>query len=142
MFVQVCAHRYVHRGADFRWGNGICYSLTQYLDYNRTYEPCRNRLVDLAHEQFGIQKIEQLVQICWINLYLYIYIFFLRFLSSWNKWRDIEEFWDSYRLTRTIHLEGHNICKQHSVKFGFVLFLNVFGLLLGVTFFLFCFFSN
>ncbi|KAJ6219410.1 hypothetical protein RDWZM_005222 [Blomia tropicalis] len=52
-YVMVCAHRYVHRGVDFRWGNGICYSLSQYLDYNRTYEPCRNRLVDLAHEQFG-----------------------------------------------------------------------------------------
>ena len=50
---MVCAHRYVHKGIDFRWGNGICYSLSQFLDYSRTYEPCRNRLVDLAHEQFG-----------------------------------------------------------------------------------------
>lgn len=52
-YAMVCAHRYVHRGTDFRWGNGICYSLTNYLDYGRSYEPCKNRLVDLAHEQYG-----------------------------------------------------------------------------------------
>ncbi|UXI15735.1 serine/threonine-protein kinase/endoribonuclease IRE1-like [Sarcoptes scabiei] len=52
-YVMVCAHRYVHKGADFRWGNGICYSLTQYLDYSKSYEPCRGRLVNLAHEEFG-----------------------------------------------------------------------------------------
>ncbi|KAH9493727.1 Itga7p, partial [Dermatophagoides farinae] len=52
-YVMVCAHRYVLKGSDFRWGNGICYSLTQFLDYSRTYEPCRGRVVNLAHEQFG-----------------------------------------------------------------------------------------
>ena len=51
---MVCAHRYVLKGSDFRWGNGICYSLTQFLDYSRTYEPCRGRVVNLAHEQFGL----------------------------------------------------------------------------------------
>ena len=51
--VQACAHRYVQKGADFQWGQGICYSLTQYLDYQRAWEPCYNRPVDKAHEQYG-----------------------------------------------------------------------------------------
>lgn len=53
-FVMVCAHRYVHRGTSFRWGNGICYSLTQFLDYNRSFDPCLNRNVQKAHEEFGL----------------------------------------------------------------------------------------
>ena len=52
-YVVTCAHRYVYRGADHVWGQGICYSLTQYLDYQRAWEPCYNRPVGKAHEQFG-----------------------------------------------------------------------------------------
>ncbi|UYV76284.1 ITGA7 [Cordylochernes scorpioides] len=51
--VQTCAHRYVHKGPDFQWGQGICYSLSQYLDLRRAWEPCHNRPVTKAHEQFG-----------------------------------------------------------------------------------------
>ncbi|KAG1667808.1 Integrin alpha-PS1 [Nymphon striatum] len=52
-YVMACAHRYVSKGADFRWGNGICYSLDQNLNKNRSWQPCMNRPVYKAHEQFG-----------------------------------------------------------------------------------------
>lgn len=52
-FILACAHRYVNKGDTFRWGRGICYSLNQYLDFHRAWEPCENRPVDKAHEQFG-----------------------------------------------------------------------------------------
>ncbi|XP_053209007.1 integrin alpha-PS1-like [Panonychus citri] len=49
-----CAHRYVLKGSsDHHWGQGICYSLTNYLDYHRAWEPCFNRPVKAAHEEFG-----------------------------------------------------------------------------------------
>lgn len=52
-FVLVCAHRYVNKGPTYRWGRGICYSLSQFLDRHRAWEPCENRPVQKAHEQFG-----------------------------------------------------------------------------------------
>ncbi|RWS30056.1 integrin alpha-ps-like protein [Leptotrombidium deliense] len=52
-FVMVCAHRYVHKGNDYRWGFGICYSLSSYLDFQHVWEPCLNRPVAKAHEEFG-----------------------------------------------------------------------------------------
>ncbi|EEC08879.1 integrin alpha-ps, putative [Ixodes scapularis] len=52
-YVLACAHRHVSMGPSYRWGRGICYSLTQYLDLERAWEPCENRPVDKAHEQFG-----------------------------------------------------------------------------------------
>lgn len=52
-YVLTCAHRYVQKGPDFQWGQGICYSLTQYLDFQRAWEPCFNRPVFKAHEQYG-----------------------------------------------------------------------------------------
>nr|CAD7259860.1 unnamed protein product [Timema shepardi] len=51
--VLVCAHRYVRRGADFQWGQGLCYTLTQYLDYDESWEPCKGRPTNKAHEQYG-----------------------------------------------------------------------------------------
>jgi len=51
--VMVCAHRYIRKGADYQWGQGLCYTLTQDLDYDETWEPCRGRPVTRAHEQFG-----------------------------------------------------------------------------------------
>lgn len=41
------------KGSDYVWGQGICYSLTQYLDYIRAWEPCFNRPVAAAHEEYG-----------------------------------------------------------------------------------------
>ncbi|XP_015784877.1 integrin alpha-PS1 [Tetranychus urticae] len=51
--VMTCAHRYVEQGKDYHWSRGICYSLTHYLDYHRAWEPCDNRPVKKAHEEYG-----------------------------------------------------------------------------------------
>lgn len=52
-YVLACAHRYIKKGPDYQWGFGICYSLTQELHGHRAWEPCMNRPVSKAHEQFG-----------------------------------------------------------------------------------------
>lgn len=51
--VMVCAHRYIRRGEDYQWGRGLCYTLTQRLDYDDSWEPCKGRATNLAHEQYG-----------------------------------------------------------------------------------------
>ncbi|XP_023336836.1 integrin alpha-PS1, partial [Eurytemora carolleeae] len=51
--VIVCAHRYERRGVDFSWGKGLCYTLTQSLGYEETWEPCAGRDTTRAHEQWG-----------------------------------------------------------------------------------------
>lgn len=50
---MTCAHRYIHKGENSLWGQGICYSLNNQLEYQRSWEPCLNRPVAKAHEQFG-----------------------------------------------------------------------------------------
>jgi len=50
---QVCAHRYIRSGPDFQWGHGLCYTLTQDLDYDDTWEPCKGRSVRREHEEYG-----------------------------------------------------------------------------------------
>ena len=85
-YVMVCAHRYVLKGSDFRWGNGICYSLTQFLDYSRTYEPCRGRVVNLAHEQFGLFVFFFVSFWTYLNVFFVFFISKFRFLSSWYQW--------------------------------------------------------
>ncbi|GIY22456.1 integrin alpha-PS1 [Caerostris darwini] len=52
-YVMSCAHRYILAGEDYQWGQGICYSLTQDLHFGRAWEPCQNRPVNKAHEQYG-----------------------------------------------------------------------------------------
>ncbi|GFT77731.1 integrin alpha-PS1 [Trichonephila clavipes] len=52
-YVMFCAHRYILAGDDYQWGQGICYSLKQDLSYGREWEPCQNRPVNKAHEQYG-----------------------------------------------------------------------------------------
>ncbi|XP_076349207.1 integrin alpha-PS1-like [Tachypleus tridentatus] len=52
-YVMTCAHRYVLKGSDFRWGEGVCYSLTPALDRHREWDPCLNRARNKAHEQYG-----------------------------------------------------------------------------------------
>ncbi|XP_054716032.1 integrin alpha-PS1-like [Uloborus diversus] len=52
-YVLACAHRYIKKGPDYQWGLGICYSLSQTLENDREWEPCFNRPVAKAHEQFG-----------------------------------------------------------------------------------------
>ncbi|KAJ9584377.1 hypothetical protein L9F63_021271, partial [Diploptera punctata] len=51
--VMVCAHRYMRKGSDYQWGQGLCYTLTQFLDYDDTWEPCKGRPTNRAHEQYG-----------------------------------------------------------------------------------------
>ena len=41
--VIVCAHRYTRRGRDYRWGQGQCFTLTNRLQFDETWEPCRGR---------------------------------------------------------------------------------------------------
>ena len=41
--VIVCAHRYTRRGLDYRWGQGQCFTLTNRLKFDETWEPCRGR---------------------------------------------------------------------------------------------------
>ena len=40
---MVCAHRYTRRGLDYRWGQGQCFTLTNKLQFDETWEPCRGR---------------------------------------------------------------------------------------------------
>lgn len=51
--VMVCAHRYMRKGSDYQWGQGLCYTLSQFLDYDETWEPCKGRPTNRAHEQYG-----------------------------------------------------------------------------------------
>lgn len=53
--VMVCAHRYARSNVqrDFVWGYGLCYTLSQRLDYDNTWEPCKGRPVEKGHEQYG-----------------------------------------------------------------------------------------
>ncbi|XP_065559170.1 integrin alpha-PS1-like isoform X2 [Artemia franciscana] len=51
--VLVCAHRYIRKGVDYQWGQGLCYTLSQELEYDEAWEPCRGRPTNWAHEQFG-----------------------------------------------------------------------------------------
>ncbi|XP_046678845.1 integrin alpha-PS1 isoform X2 [Homalodisca vitripennis] len=51
--VIVCAHRYIRKGEEYQWGQGLCYSLTQRLDYEDSWEPCKGKPTNLAHEQYG-----------------------------------------------------------------------------------------
>lgn len=48
-----CAHRQVLEGPDYRWAQGVCYSLTKNLTIHKQWEPCQNRPVNKAHEEFG-----------------------------------------------------------------------------------------
>uniref|UniRef100_A0A6G1S610 Integrin alpha-PS1 n=1 Tax=Aceria tosichella TaxID=561515 RepID=A0A6G1S610_9ACAR len=52
-FAVACAHKFVMRGPQYRWPQGICYSLTSNLTYHRTWQPCLNRPVNKAHEEYG-----------------------------------------------------------------------------------------
>jgi len=51
--VIVCAHRYIRKGELYQWGQGLCYTLTQRLDYDDSWEPCKGRATNRAHEQYG-----------------------------------------------------------------------------------------
>lgn len=73
LLLQACAHRYIKRGPDYQWGQGICHSLLQTLDYHRVWEPCLNRPVTKAHEQFGYCQAGTSVDISPVCTYLSFY---------------------------------------------------------------------
>lgn len=54
---MACAHRQVLKGFKYRWGQGICYSLTRNLTYHKTWQPCLNRPVNNAHEQYAYCQV-------------------------------------------------------------------------------------
>ncbi|VVC46162.1 Hypothetical protein CINCED_3A016546 [Cinara cedri] len=51
--VMVCAHRYINRGTEYQWGQGLCYTLTQHLEFMECWEPCKGRETDKGQMQFG-----------------------------------------------------------------------------------------
>lgn len=48
-----CAHRYKTRGTSYRWGIGLCISLSNSLDQEDSYEPCFGLKKDLGHGEYG-----------------------------------------------------------------------------------------
>ncbi|XP_058978100.1 integrin alpha-PS1 isoform X2 [Musca domestica] len=55
--VLVCAHRYITKVRDNRYGQGLCYVLTNELSYDEVYEPCKGRTVQRAHEDYGFCQV-------------------------------------------------------------------------------------
>lgn len=51
--VMVCAHRYIQKSPDSMFGRGLCYTLSQFLDYDNTWEPCKGRRMDRGQQQYG-----------------------------------------------------------------------------------------
>ncbi|XP_046412841.1 integrin alpha-PS1 isoform X1 [Neodiprion fabricii] len=51
--VMVCAHRYIVKTPDSRWGQGLCYILTKELEFEDVKKPCSGRRTNKAHEEFG-----------------------------------------------------------------------------------------
>lgn len=56
-YVVACAHRYVLKGSNYRWPQGICYSLNKNLTLHKTWQPCLNRPVNNAHEEYGYCQV-------------------------------------------------------------------------------------
>ncbi|XP_036318657.1 integrin alpha-PS1 isoform X3 [Rhagoletis pomonella] len=55
--VLVCAHRYITTVLDNRYGQGLCYVLTNELSYDEVYEPCKGRTVQREHEEYGFCQV-------------------------------------------------------------------------------------
>ncbi|XP_075155333.1 multiple edematous wings isoform X2 [Haematobia irritans] len=55
--VLVCAHRYITKVRENRYGQGLCYVLTNELSYDEVYEPCKGRTVQRAHEDYGFCQV-------------------------------------------------------------------------------------
>ncbi|XP_017030441.1 integrin alpha-PS1 isoform X1 [Drosophila kikkawai] len=52
--VLVCAHRYMFVVRENRHGQGLCYLLTNDLQFEEVYEPCKGRPVKRQHEDYGM----------------------------------------------------------------------------------------
>uniref|UniRef100_A0A1B0F9S5 Uncharacterized protein n=1 Tax=Glossina morsitans morsitans TaxID=37546 RepID=A0A1B0F9S5_GLOMM len=55
--VLVCAHRYITKVRENRYGQGLCYVLTNELGLEEVYEPCKGRTVQRAHEDYGFCQV-------------------------------------------------------------------------------------
>ncbi|XP_034489555.1 integrin alpha-PS1 isoform X2 [Drosophila innubila] len=55
--VLVCAHRYVTIVRENRYGQGLCYVLTNDLKFDEVYEPCKGRSVQRQHEDYGFCQV-------------------------------------------------------------------------------------
>ncbi|XP_023037066.1 integrin alpha-PS1 isoform X2 [Drosophila willistoni] len=55
--VVVCAHRYINTQFENRYGQGLCYVLTNDLEYDEVYEPCRGRSVAREHEDYALCQV-------------------------------------------------------------------------------------
>ncbi|XP_030379040.1 integrin alpha-PS1 isoform X2 [Scaptodrosophila lebanonensis] len=55
--VLVCAHRYVTIVRENRYGQGLCYVLTNNLKFDEVYEPCKGRSVVRQHEDYGFCQV-------------------------------------------------------------------------------------
>ncbi|KAH8368172.1 hypothetical protein KR084_007965 [Drosophila pseudotakahashii] len=52
--VVVCAHRYMYIVRENRYGQGLCYLLTNDLEFEEVHEPCKGRPVQRQHEDYGL----------------------------------------------------------------------------------------
>ncbi|XP_043657980.1 integrin alpha-PS1 isoform X2 [Drosophila teissieri] len=52
--VIVCAHRYMYIVRENRYGQGLCYLLTNDLQFEEVHEPCKGRPVQRQHEDYGL----------------------------------------------------------------------------------------
>ncbi|XP_017064986.1 integrin alpha-PS1 isoform X2 [Drosophila eugracilis] len=52
--VIVCAHRYMYIVRENRYGQGLCYLLTNDLEFEEVHEPCKGRPVQRQHEDYGL----------------------------------------------------------------------------------------
>ncbi|KAH8396013.1 hypothetical protein KR222_001885, partial [Zaprionus bogoriensis] len=55
--VLVCAHRYMTIVRENRYGQGLCYVLTNDLQFDEVYEPCKGRSVQRQHEDYGFCQV-------------------------------------------------------------------------------------
>lgn len=53
----VCAHRYIVKDGESQHGQGLCYVLTNDLNFDETYEPCKGRTTERDHEDYGYCQV-------------------------------------------------------------------------------------
>ena len=47
------------QGSEYRWGQGQCFSLTNGLAWEETWDPCSGRPTARAHEEWGYCQVAQ-----------------------------------------------------------------------------------
>lgn len=49
----MCAHRYISKDGESRYGQGLCYVLDNELNFDDAYDPCKGRSVQREHEEYA-----------------------------------------------------------------------------------------